>query len=367
MQTIYLDLFQKTQIPPLHATQRDVGRKFKAVFTNGAEPYPIPEDVQLSVWYSGTSGAGHYSSIAERSAFAVDGNTVTVELIAQMLVNKGKGELNLVLNGADGSQLGMWIILYEVEPLPGADSQEAQQYFDAFAEVTAQAMTAAASAEHAAQTFVTDPTLSISGKAADAAAVGTALAGKAPAGFGLGEGIPPAVSDANLLLLGGFYFLSSTSINVPFKYGTMVVLPRDNTVRYATQLAFSNSGTIARRVGLDYANWGEWEFSNPYLSVGTEYRTTERWNGNVVYKKIVDLGSLTNASEKTVGHGCALSEIIQISGKAYNSNTGVFVPIPGTTTYGTIGLRANSASILVYPNFDATGFAAYAEIKYIKD
>lgn len=33
--------------------------------------------------------------------------------------------------------------------------------------------------------------------------------------------------------------------------------------------------------------WGEWEFSNPPMYSGVEYRTTERWNGKAVYTKLI--------------------------------------------------------------------------------
>lgn len=43
---------------------------------------------------------------------------------------------------------------------------------------------------------------------------------------------------------------------------------------------------------------GETEWFNPPMIVGVQYRTTERYNGKVVYTKLTDCGELTNA--KTV-------------------------------------------------------------------
>lgn len=164
MKKYHLDLSIKSTPPFLHTKQGDVGRKFQAVITDCGEAFQIPDGVALSVWYSGTSGEGNYSMIGDKSAFTIDGNTVTVELINQMVTNAGSGSMCLMLHDATGSQLGMWNIPYVVEKLPGSESEAAQQYYTAFSEAASQ--------------MVTDTTLSLAGRAADARAVGIAIADK---------------------------------------------------------------------------------------------------------------------------------------------------------------------------------------------
>lgn len=138
MQTIILDIsnIAKSILEPrsgdgrvyLQAKQGDVGRLFKAVITDGGVAYNIPAGAQFSVWFSGPSGEGNYSAVGDRSAVTVDGNIVTVELIAQMLHNPGNGALCLVMNADDGSQLGLWNVVYVVEPVPGMDSKASEEY-----------------------------------------------------------------------------------------------------------------------------------------------------------------------------------------------------------------------------------------------
>ncbi|MBP3478084.1 MAG: hypothetical protein J6K03_01205 [Oscillospiraceae bacterium] len=147
MQTINLYLHKKSIIPVLHAKQGDVGRKFQVEFADG-----IPDGVAFSAWYYGTSGEGNYTAIGDRSAFAVSGNTVTVELITQMLTNPGTGKLCLIMT-AEGLQLASWNIPYEVEHVPGMDSDPAALYYTAFSEVAAKAAGSAARAEAAAAKF----------------------------------------------------------------------------------------------------------------------------------------------------------------------------------------------------------------------
>ncbi len=151
MQKFDLDISMKRVIPLLYVKQRDVGTKVLVEITNNGDAYAIPAGASLSVWYSGASGEGNYTDIGENSAFSINENTVTVELIMQMLNKPGGGKMCLVMNGADGSQLGLWDIPYFVEAIPGADSEAAQVYYSAFQEHATKAVDAADRASAAAE------------------------------------------------------------------------------------------------------------------------------------------------------------------------------------------------------------------------
>lgn len=168
MQTIYLDISNRGVIPVIYAKQNDVGRKVEVVLTNSGLPYEPEAGSAFSAWYSGASGMGNYTDIGGKSAFAVSGNKVTVELITQMLQNGGEGFLCLVLSRANGEQIGLWNIRYICEGIPGAGSEPAKDYYTAFSQAVAGLP-------------YPDVSLSAPGKAADAAAVGTALADKVSA------------------------------------------------------------------------------------------------------------------------------------------------------------------------------------------
>ena len=147
MQIISLDLSVKGIIPLLQAKQGDVGRKFQAVITDGGTAYNIPSGTTLSMWYSGTSGEGNYNQIGldddflrSRNAFTISGNTVTVELVAQMLSCPGGGTMCMVMNSAEGEQIATWNIPYIVEKVPGANSEGATQYYTAYAQAAMREM-----------------------------------------------------------------------------------------------------------------------------------------------------------------------------------------------------------------------------------
>jgi hypothetical protein len=155
MQTIYIDIANKSVLPTIYAKQGDVGRKFRICLTENGVEYQTSSDVEVSIWYEGASGSGNYKDIEDESAIYFDGNKIIVTMIAQMLVNEGDGKICLVLSERDHTEIGTWNIPYNVERRPGIGSKPAQD-------------------NHVIITRL-DPTLSVEGMAADAAAVGEAL------------------------------------------------------------------------------------------------------------------------------------------------------------------------------------------------
>ena len=110
----------------------------------------------------------------------------------------------------------------------------------------------------------------------------------APAGFGLGEKSGRIVVDANTAVRSGFYAMAGeTAVNTPseypnFRYGHLLV-----EARYGKEIrqTISYNNIFAVRLSLDGGvTWGEWEYVNPPMEVDVWYRTTERFDGKVVYK-----------------------------------------------------------------------------------
>lgn len=367
MQTFSLDLSEKKEQPWLLAKQGDIGRKFQAVITDAGQAFTIASDAVLSVWYCGTGGEGNYTSIGGSSAFSVDGNTVTVELITQMLSTKGGGTLCLVLNAADGTQIGMWDIPYQVEGIPGMDSEGATAYYTAFSETVQAAGEYADRAEKAASTFITDTTLSVSGRAADAKATGDALSAKAPAGYGLGSTAPAALADLNAFVGAGFYTTNTSTLNLPsaatWGYCHVIVFTRGSSE--ATQLLVrKENGLMMLRHTDDAGSTWVNEYINPPMTLGVEYRTTERYDSKPVYTKRIDLGTMPNASQKSVNTG--VSGVTYIDLKViYYSGTYTYPTVMFTSSGADCGARISGNSINVVAASDKSAFTAYATIKYV--
>mgnify|MGYP002658927369 CR=1 FL=1 len=127
------------------------------------------------------------------------------------------------------------------------------------------------------------------------------LANKAPAGFGLGSEYTSYIADFNACIKNGWYRAYSNSLNYPSigglgaRYGALLVLTRDSTIYHVYYVAlYSVMYTIERYSNDGGTTWSEWEFVNPPMELGVEYRTTERYLGKPVYVKAVDCGAMAN-------------------------------------------------------------------------
>lgn len=338
MQVINLDLSVKGVIPLLHAKQGDVGRKFKAILTDGGEAYPVPAGAAVSVWYSGASGTGNYTDVGTESAVSVSGNEITVELITQMLANPGKGIVCLVLSTAGGDEFGMWNINYCVEPRPGINSVAAQEYYTAFSKAVS-------------ELSYPDESLSVPGKAADAAATGAALASKAPSGYGLGvSGAPANFSEVDTIKKNGWYAFvcqNTTICNITFHYAFMEVIVWDGNNCRQNLYPVSNMSVMLTRNCFGGA-WNPWECYNPPMELGLEYRTTERYNGKPVYVKTVrhtlpaDTGNTSSVTTLAInGNVSNVDSIVDVSGVYVGTDSKKY-PIPGMGGNGNVFLGYNA-------------------------
>lgn len=106
----------------------------------------------------------------------------------------------------------------------------------------------------------------------------------------------------------------------------------------------------------------------------SDYSTTEQntgglWvDGKTIYRKQINLGSLTDTTPKHVPHGIAnLSTVVSLSG--FVTNGSVFLPLP-LARYNNfesqIGLFANKTDIVVEPGNDRTAYTGYVVIEYTK-
>lgn len=288
MQTIYLDISNKGVYPCVYAKQTDVGRKFKVVLTDSGVPYEIPNGSLVSIWFNGASGEGNYSDINGKSATEILGNTITVELIEQMLKVPGDGIVCLILNDSNGNQIGSWNLQYIVEFVPGVDSEVATEYYTAFSEAVKQL-------GELSKKLVIDDTLSVEGAAADAAKTGALLNEKAPSGFGLGtQAVNPPNNSLDEAVGNGWYVVSPSFAGAPtghpnIGYGSVLVTNRDGVIiqEYTSTAASAILGYPLKliRTKNESGAWTEWEWVNPPMQAGVEYRTTERSEGKPVYAK----------------------------------------------------------------------------------
>lgn len=100
-----------------------------------------------------------------------------------------------------------------------------------------------------------------------------------------------------------------------YKSDTTPLVPSDTTgsySKYVTGITFAYGSGVATQIGFcnykqprwivrsKFTTWGDWEWVNPPMITGEEYRTTERWRDKAVYTKLVSLGKTTSSFEVNV-------------------------------------------------------------------
>lgn len=148
--------------------------------------------------------------------------------------------------------------------------------------------------------------------------------GAAPAGYGLGSEAKQ-VSSWDEAIQSGFYMCPTGPLNGPWFYG-IVIRKTDKVLiqkvwtndEQTSQFGCGFYSAERRKLG---STWGEWEWVNPPMVAGVEYRTTERFNGNPVYVKLVSLGAFTGTQTIPVGNGyhsvIRRSATAKFEGKSY--------------------------------------------------
>ena len=166
--------------------------------------------------------------------------------------------------------------------------------------------------------------------------IDTLLAGKAPAGYGLGGSAKylTADDDLNNIWQAGWYAWDAPPKNVPTihaigmngSYCSMLVMNKGGAYTFS-QLVVSIDGFVFFRNVVGGAS-EEWDILNPPMYAGVEFRTTERYKGKPVYIKAVDTGALPNATFKSVAASFPnANAIVDYGGEAYQ-DVDHFIPLP---------------------------------------
>lgn len=133
--------------------------------------------------------------------------------------------------------------------------------------------------------------------------------GAAPSGYGLGDTAPfktlDSASDLDNIWNNGWYLCHApnniTIGGLQMNYIFLRTWSYDvgHIVQEIIPMGLSS---LLRRIKISHGAWSEWEWENPPLYRGVEYRTTERLSGNPVYVKYMNYGFYTGGTEVTFPH-----------------------------------------------------------------
>ena len=191
----------------------------------------------------------------------------------------------------------------------------------------------------------------------NAEAIDKALTEKAPAGFGLGVRCVN-IDSANNINANGWY---QTNVDTPNSNWWMCLAFVTNAGADITIQAHSVKGNYSATRSKVDGVWQPWEWDNPPMYLGTEYRTTERLGGKPVYCKYVKFGAGPNNTTKSVDHG--ISNIANIvEWHCFNVNSGSNVEQASNVTAITIF----NTSISVTTKANEAAWLLHFLIKYTK-
>ena len=204
----------------------------------------------------------------------------------------------------------------------------------------------------------------------------------APGGYGLGSTYSTIALDLDdVTLVNGVYNIDERTANKPsgITYGHLHVLSQYTNKVYIIYNKTAHGGVLKRQIvnGTAYP----WEWFNPPMAVGVEYRTTERYNGKPVYAMAIDCGAMPNATIKSVATTIPKAAIIVEQNVTYHiattGDTGEEVIARHTSpymtnSYWTLRHWWNSMGT-PYQNFmieakdDRSTTTALVTVKYTKD
>lgn len=194
--------------------------------------------------------------------------------------------------------------------------------------------------------------------------------GGAPSGFGLGgysqyAGIATVAELDNFVKNGKFCVAQTkgTLVLEGVAFNALGLEVSMTDVDYGAQIVRFLGGQVIRRIHTENG-WQPWEWENPPMALGVEYRTTERWNGKAVYTKLINFGALPNATIKMVNIGLDASQIFNLDFKVYN----------GAEMCSDVGNHVYNCAVYVYnteltviAQADMSAFNGFATLRYTKD
>ena len=107
------------------------------------------------------------------------------------------------------------------------------------------------------------------------------------------------------------------------------------------------------------AVWMPFEWENPPMKIGVEYRTTERYDGKPVYAKAINFGQAPNATYKDVSHGIEnFSQLVSYTGMMGGANL--------IEASALDNIQINASNIRITTNSDVSANYVYLVLRYTK-
>ena len=214
----------------------------------------------------------------------------------------------------------------------------------------------------------------------------TQIGEKAPSGYGLGENAGRYCADCHALGSGGLYYFDNNTANKPDGVtGTGSILVQSVVTTYGDYkrdiyVTLKSGANIAHCYYSSYAgHWQSWEWENPPMILGQEYRTTERYMDKPVYCKAVSIGALPAIGRTEIGFGSwGTTDIVRHNCKVRSNSVDYpFVqdlPFFSTGSYSDVVPQAfcfivnhNTPYAIIQANTDLSSYSGVLTVWYTKN
>ena len=214
--------------------------------------------------------------------------------------------------------------------------------------------------------------LGTDGKLADNQIPGLDKIGAAPAGYGLGMGYgaPLTATTLDTATRIGWYYIAQDG-NDSIQVGTVSIVfggavMRVDKYKVTTQTVYLQNqgmyGYVLFRYHADIVGWSPWEWVNPPMKAGVEYRTTERYMSKPVYVKLVSCGTGPDNTTKEILHVENPLTIVDYNGGFYSSNGDCLMI--GWENQSALTINHSRIKITTAANYSA--YTALVWMKYTK-
>lgn len=197
----------------------------------------------------------------------------------------------------------------------------------------------------------------------------------APAGFGLGvfdQSKPITKEELNSPKGNGWHFLYA-----PYSEWSDV-FPGGGTIWGAVRIEGLNSARCRETIFDWYSGynvtrtnsggtWQPWEWQNPPMTVGVEYRTTERHMGKPVYAKLVDCGLSASGAMKEIPINAEnLEALVRVEGRI-GTSTLPFLGAPSSFNHSwNAWISTSGTNITIWSGSNMENVQCYATVYYTK-
>lgn len=195
------------------------------------------------------------------------------------------------------------------------------------------------------------------------------IKGFAPSGYGLGT-LAPRVENLDTLLTTGVFSYAHDAVGNPVPGYAGIVLCTSSATGF-TQKAYpadyygasSLERTLTTAIGeTAYQPWG---WKNPPMKLGVEYRTTERYNGNVVYAKSISISGIGVGKTRYNNLASPVTNLVYSEFNAYASGKSV---IYRNDAFGyQVDNMGTTQALSIETNTQLSGVTGVLTVKYTKD